>query len=125
MATAAGGCASEAVVPQAPDPTELVAVWRTRLESAMLEGEFRLRHNPVDCDCPELEVWVAEHWHRVALDAYDDPVAQSLLAAIAAASGAEVPPVLVVRGRLDPKPLPCGKAALHLVLVADVFIGTE
>jgi hypothetical protein len=102
-----------------------VAVWRARLEPVTLDGEFRLRHNPVDCDCPELEVWVAERWHRVALDDYDDPVAQSLQAAIAGAAANDVPPVLVVRGRIDPNPLPCGKAALHLVLAAETFVGIE
>lgn len=97
----------------------------TRLKDVQQQQTWRVRHNPADCNCPELEVFVESRWYRLALDTYDGPVATALVAAIAESANEAVPPLFLVSGRLDTTPRACGRAAIHLMLAAESFNGRE
>lgn len=122
----ATSCTSAPVEPTKPSlERDLYAIVRARLATVERDGTHRVRFNPVACDCPELEVFAADVWHRVALVDGDSRVLEAMRSALdkggEAARGAEY----LIQGRLGDTPGRCGRAALYLTLEPEAWLGEK
>lgn len=91
-----------------------------RLAEVAEARRFVVRHNPVGCDCPELEVELLGRWVRVLLTGNEE-VQAAIAARVAAGEGEGA--VFVVEGSLGDTPLRCGRAAIAVTFEAERLAG--
>lgn len=122
--TGALGCASD------PAPVRIetyVDRVQGRVQSALEEPRFLLRHNPAaECGCPAFELKLGAVWQRVELAAEeDDPAVMALQQLIEPVldTRARDRRVFEVEGRLEDAVGLCGRGGLYVSLVPTALVG--
>jgi|GEM_PF-4480604 len=102
---------------------------QARVQAALEEVHFLLRHNPTgECGCPPFEVKLGDRWQRVEIGGEgDDPALAALRQVADSAYGksreARDRRVFEVEAHLEEGVALCGRGGLYVSLVPTAFVG--
>ena len=123
-AVLAAACASQET--KKPRVENYVDRTLVRVQAALEEKHFLLRHNPAaECGCPPFEVKLDARWQRVEIGGDEDD--EAIVALVQAAEGAPAEGrdrrVFEVEARLEESVALCGRGGLYVSLVPTAFLG--